>query len=177
TVDEPYLEALLEGGANRLSMGVQSFDPRVLRSLERVHSPESARRAFDAARSAGFRDVNLDLIYGADGETLPSWRLTLEQAAALAPEHLSCYALTVRPSTSLGRRVAAGLIAPPDPDLQADMYALACDVLGAAGYEHYEVSNWAKAGHRCVHNLGYWEGRPYLGLGAGAHSYRDAVRW
>ena len=168
TVDEPYLEALLEGGANRLSMGVQSFDPRVLRSLERVHSPESARRAFDAARSAGFRDVNLDLIYGADGETLPSWRLTLEQAAALAPEHLS---------TSLGRRVAAGLIAPPDPDLQADMYALACDVLGAAGYEHYEVSNWAKAGHRCVHNLGYWEGRPYLGLGAGAHSYRDAVRW
>jgi len=177
TVDEPYLAALLEGGVSRLSIGVQSFDPSVLASLERLHSPDSARRAFGAARSAGFRDVNLDLIYGADGETLPSWRRTLEQVAALAPDHLSCYALTVEPSTSLGRRVAAGLIAPPDPDLQADMYALACDLLGAAGYEHYEVSNWAQPGRRCVHNLGYWEGRPYLGLGAGAHSYRRGRRW
>ncbi len=95
----------------------------------------------------------------------------------MAPEHLSCYALTIEPATSLGRKVAAGLVPEPDPDLQADMYDFACRVLDEAGYEHYEVSNWARPGHRCVHNLGYWQGRPYLGLGAGAHSYRDARRW
>jgi len=177
TVDQPYLAALLDGGVTRLSMGVQSFDPVVLDALERVHSPDSARRAFAAARSAGFADVNLDLIYGANGESLRSWCRTLEEAVSLGPEHLSCYALTLEPSTTLGRKVGAGLVPPPDADLQAEMYAVACEALAAAGYEHYEVSNWAQPGHRCVHNLGYWEGRPYLGLGAGAHSYRDGLRW
>ena len=177
TVDERYLADVLDGGVTRLSLGVQSFDPTVLEALERVHSAESARRAFRAARSAGFRDVNLDLIYGAEGETLESWRRTVEEAVALGPEHLSCYALTVEPSTPLGRKVATGLVASPDPDLQADMYALACELLSEAGYEHYEVSNWALPGRHCVHNLGYWQGRPYLGLGAGAHSYRDGARW
>jgi putative oxygen-independent coproporphyrinogen III oxidase len=177
TVDRAYLANLLEAGVTRLSLGVQSFDPAVLAALERIHSPESARKAFTAARAAGFTDVSLDLIYGADGETLGSWRKTLDHALALAPDHLSCYALTIEPATSLGRQVAAGLIAPPDPDLQADMYDLACAVLRSAGYEHYEVSNWARPEHRSVHNMGYWEGRPYLGLGAGAHSYRDGVRW
>ncbi len=173
TVDEAYLSALLEGGVSRLSMGVQSFDPRVLEALERIHSPESARSAFAAARRAGFDQVNLDLIYGAHGERLDSWRATL----ALGPEHLSCYSLTIEPATALGRKVAAGLVPPPDPDLQADMYELACEALGTAGYHHYEVSNWARPGFECIHNLGYWEGRPYLGLGAGAHSYRDGRRW
>jgi putative oxygen-independent coproporphyrinogen III oxidase len=177
TVDEPYLDALRGGGVTRLSMGVQSFDPFVLRSLERVHSPDSARRAFAAARRAGHDNVNLDLIYGADGETLDSWRATLQEAAALRPEHLSCYALTIEPATPLGRKVAAGLIPPPDPDVQADMYDVACDELRMAGYVHYEVSNWAMPGSECLHNRGYWEGRPYLGLGAGAHSYRDGRRW
>lgn len=177
TVDQPYLSALRSVGVTRLSIGVQSFDPAVLDALERVHSAESARIAFAAARRAGFEKVNVDLIYGADGESLGSWRDTLEEAIALGPEHLSCYALTVEPATSLGRRVAAGLVPAPDPDLQADMYGLACDLLGAAGYEHYEVSNWALLGHRCRHNLGYWEGRAYLGLGAGAHSFRGGTRW
>jgi oxygen-independent coproporphyrinogen-3 oxidase len=177
TVDEPYLVGLLEAGVTRLSMGVQSFDPRVLESLERIHSPESARIAFTASRAAGFTDVNLDLIYGAHGETLDSWQRTLQEAIAMVPEHLSCYALTIEPATPLGRKVAAGLTPPPDPDLQAEMYDLTCSALADAGYEHYEVSNWAKPGHRCVHNLGYWDGRPYLGLGAGAHSFRDARRW
>ena len=177
TIDEGYLAALLEGGVSRLSMGVQSFDPGVLQALERIHSPESARAAFAAARRAGFDYVNLDLIYGANGETLASWRRTLAEAVELRPEHLSCYALTIEPATQLGRRVGAGLVPAPDPDLQAEMYDLACAMLGGAGYEHYEVSNWAQPGHRCVHNMGYWEGRPYLGLGAGAHSYRDGRRW
>jgi oxygen-independent coproporphyrinogen-3 oxidase len=121
--------------------------------------------------------VNLDLIYGAHGETLSSWTRTLEQTVALGPEHVSAYALTIEPATPLGRAVANGRTPAPDPDLQAEMYAAACEMLGGAGYEHYEVSNWAKPGHRCVHNMGYWQGRPYLGLGAGAHSFRAGRRW
>jgi putative oxygen-independent coproporphyrinogen III oxidase len=177
TVDEPYLGALRAAGVHRLSIGLQSFDPSVLRALERIHSPESAVRAFAAARRAGYDDVNLDLIYGAEGEALASWLETLRRTIALAPDHVSAYALTIEPATALGRRVAAGTTPPPDPDLQADMYAAACELLGGGGYEHYEVSNWALPGHRCVHNIGYWDGRPYLGLGAGAHSHRDGRRW
>jgi oxygen-independent coproporphyrinogen-3 oxidase len=177
TVDRAYLERLRAGGITRLSMGVQSFDPVVLASLERVHSAQSARRAYADARAAGFDDVNLDFIYGAREETLASWRRTLEEAVALGPDHLSCYALTVEPGTPLGHKVASGRIPAPDPDLQADLYEAACERLAAAGYEHYEVSNWAQPEHECLHNLGYWEGRPYLGLGAGAHSYRAGRRW
>jgi oxygen-independent coproporphyrinogen-3 oxidase len=177
TVDEPKLAALLEAGFERLSIGAQSFDPAVLASLERIHQPASVRGAVAAARSAGYANVSLDLIYGADGETLASWGRTVEEAIALAPEHVSAYALTVEPSTPLGRRIASGQVASPDPDLQADMFELACVSLADAGYHHYEVSNWAKPGFGCRHNLGYWERRPYLGLGAGAHSYRDDRRW
>ena len=149
----------------------------MLASLERIHQPESVRRAFDAARRAGFENVNLDLIYGAEGETPESWEATLRETVALAPEHISAYALTVEPATPLGRAVAAGERPGPDPDLQADMFGVACEVLASAGYRHYEVSNWAKPGFECRHNLGYWERRPYLGLGAGAHSYRENHRW
>ncbi len=177
TVDAGYLAALREAGITRLSLGVQSFDLAVLEALERIHSPESARGAFAAARQAGFDNVNLDLIYGANGESLESWRETLGEAIALRPEHLSCYALTIEPATPLGRKVAAGLVPAPDPDLQAEMYDLACGALREAGYRHYEVSNWAQPGFECVHNLGYWEERPYLGLGAGAHSFSDGRRW
>ncbi len=177
TVDRGKLGALLEAGYTRLSMGAQSFDPAVLASLERLHDPVSVRRAMGEARTAGFANVNLDLIYGAHGETLASWERTLREAIDLRPEHLSAYALTIEPSTPLGRKVRAGLVPAPDPDLQADMFELACRLLGGAGYQHYEVSNWAKPRFACVHNLGYWERRPYLGLGAGAHSYRDDLRW
>jgi putative oxygen-independent coproporphyrinogen III oxidase len=177
TVDAAYLTGLIEAGITRLSLGVQSFDPDVLTALERIHSAESAVRAYGDARRAGFENVSLDLIYGANGETLASWERTVRDAASLGPDHLSCYALTIEPATSLGRQVAAGLVPPPDPDLQADLYDAACEILSAAGFEHYEVSNWALPGRRSTHNLGYWEGRPYLGLGAGAHSYRDGVRW
>ncbi len=177
TVDRDSLAALRAAGFDRLSMGAQSFDLRVLDALERVHSPDSVRRAFGDARAAGYENVNLDLIYGADGESLESWDATLRETVALAPEHVSAYALTIEPATALGRDVAAGATPAPDPDLQADMFSLACEVLGAAGYRHYEISNWAKPGDECRHNLGYWERRPYLGLGAGAHSYREDHRW
>jgi putative oxygen-independent coproporphyrinogen III oxidase len=177
TVDRPSLAALLKAGFDRLSMGAQSFDPTVLAALERVHSPDSVRRAFSDARAAGYSNINLDLIYGADGETIGSWEETLGQTIALAPEHISAYALTVEPATPLGRAIAAGKTPAPDPDLQADMFAMACELLAQDGYGHYEISNWAKPGYECRHNLGYWERRPYVGLGAGAHSYRDNARW
>jgi putative oxygen-independent coproporphyrinogen III oxidase len=177
TVDEASLQALLETGYNRLSMGAQSFDPSVLKVLERIHQPASVRRAMAAARRAGYANVNLDLIYGAEGESADSWERTLHETAGLAPEHVSAYALTIEPATPLGRKVAAGVSPEPDPDLQAEMFQVACDVLRDAGYRHYEVSNWAKPGYECAHNLGYWERRPYVGLGAGAHSYRDDTRW
>jgi putative oxygen-independent coproporphyrinogen III oxidase len=177
TVDEGKLHELLVAGYGRLSMGAQSFDPVVLTALERVHSPSSVRRAFAAARAAGYANVNLDLIYGANGETLASWRRTLDETIALGPEHVSAYALTIEPATPLGRKVQAGLVPGSDPDVQADMFELACELLSDAGYRHYEVSSWAKPGFECRHNLGYWQRHPYLGLGAGAHSYRDGRRW
>jgi putative oxygen-independent coproporphyrinogen III oxidase len=177
TVDRMSLEALLTVGFARLSMGAQSFDQGVLDALERIHGPDAVRRAFADARAAGYENVNLDLIYGANGETLESWEGTLRETVEISPEHVSAYALTIEPATALGRAVAAGTTPAPDPDLQADMFGLACDVLGEAGYRHYEVSNWAKPGYECRHNLGYWERRPYLGLGAGAHSFRDDRRW
>jgi putative oxygen-independent coproporphyrinogen III oxidase len=177
TVDEAPLAALLDAGYERLSLGAQSFDVAVLASLERVHRPDAVRAAVAAARRAGYRNLSLDLIYGARGETLESWERTLREAVALGPEHVSAYALTIEPATPLGRKVASGEAPEPDPDLQADMFVLACEVLRDAGYGHYEVSNWARPGFECRHNLGYWERRPYVGLGAGAHAYRDDVRW
>ncbi len=177
TVDERKLVALREAGYERVSMGAQSFDPAVLASLGRLHTPDSVRFAYAAAREAGYANVNLDLIYGADGETLDSWERTVREAIDLGPEHVSAYALTVEPSTLLGRKIARGEMPAPSQDVQADMYLLACELLNDAGYRHYEVSNWARPGFECAHNLGYWERRPYLGLGAGAHSYRDDRRW
>ena len=177
TVEEASLAALLDAGYTRLSMGAQSFDPAVLRSLERLHAPESVRRAMGAARAAGYVNVNLDLIYGVHGETLDSWERTLAETIALAPEHVSAYALTIEPATPLGRAVARGEVPEPDADTQADMFQLACSMLRDAGYGHYEVSNWARPGYECRHNLGYWRRQPYVGLGAGAHSYREDRRW
>ncbi len=150
TVDERSLAAIRAGGVTRLSIGAQSFDPDVLRALERIHGPPSVRAAFIAARAVGFDALNVDLIYGAHGETLASWRRTLEEALALEPDHVSAYALTVEPATPLGWKVAAGLVPAPDPDLQADMYETACGAFAAAGFEHYEVSNWAVPGRRSV---------------------------
>jgi putative oxygen-independent coproporphyrinogen III oxidase len=177
TVDGASLGALREAGFDRLSMGAQSFDVAVLASLERLHDPSAVRAAFAAARGAGYDNVNVDLIYGTEGEELASWERTLRETIALTPEHVSAYALTIEPATSLGRQVADGTRPAPDPDLQADMFGLACALLGDAGYHHYEISNWAKPGFECRHNLGYWERRPYAGLGAGAHAFRDDVRW
>jgi oxygen-independent coproporphyrinogen-3 oxidase len=177
TVDPDRLAAFRAAGVNRVSFGAQSFRPHVLQRLGRAHTAGRTVEAVHEARAAGFDNLNLDLIYGTPGETLDDWRMTLEAAIALGPEHLSAYALTIEPGTAFGADVASGAMPAPDDDDQADKYELALDLLAAAGYEHYEISNWAKAGRACRHNLVYWTQGDYLGLGLGAHSHRAGRRW
>ncbi len=177
TSTEANAAALLAGGITRLSLGAQTFDPTRLAFLDRIHSAQAIGASVRAARAAGCDNVNLDLIYGLPGESLEDWRSDLQQALALGTDHLSLYALGVEEGTPLHRRVEAGEVEVPGPDLAADMYELACELLGAAGFEHYEISNWARPGHRSHHNQAYWTDRDYLGLGAGAHGYVDGSRY
>jgi len=177
SVSTEYLRALRVAGFNRLSIGVQSFDDEELVTLDRIHTADDARRAYEAAREAGFDNVNLDLIFGLPEQPLKAWRRSLEEAIALAPEHLSLYALTVEEGTPLARDIARGRTHAPDPDMQAEQYEWTQDRLGAAGYEHYEISNWSRPGRHCRHNLIYWQQREYLGLGAGAHSHLNGARF
>ena len=176
-MDEGYLAGLLAAGVNRISLGVQSFDDDELRLLGRVHEADQARQAYHQARAAGFHNLNLDLIFGLPGQTVDRWQATLRQALALAPQHLSLYALTLEEHTPLAGRIACGELPAPDDDLAADMYELAEAELARAGYVHYEISNWARPGFECQHNLIYWRNQPYLGLGAGAHSWLAGCRW
>ncbi len=163
-------EGWLGAGITRLSIGVQSLKPSALRFLERLHSGEEALQAIRIARTAGFRDVNCDLLYGVPGVTTTEWLDTVEAVLAHGPTHLSAYELTVEPATRLAQEVRLGQVVMPDAEVQLEQYWAAADRLGAAGFEHYEISNWARPGRRCLHNLTYWEYRPYLGCGAGAHS-------
>ena len=171
------LDELRSLGVNRLSMGAQSFDAALLRWMGRIHSPEDVERAFGAARAAGFDNINLDFMYALPGQTLESWIATLERALALKPDHLSLYSLIVEEHTPLHRWVSEGKVAPPDDDLAADMYEHARERLRETGYIHYEISNWARPGHECAHNLTYWRNLPYIGLGAGAHSWYAGRRF
>ncbi len=166
-----HLTGMRALGINRLSMGVQSMHADELELLDRQHTPARVVEAVAAARAAGFDNLNLDLIFGLIGHTEERWRDTLEQVLALEPEHLSCYALSVEPETALYYRVEKGLLPEPDPDVAAAQYEWTRGRLAEAGYEHYEISNWAKPGRRCEHNLVYWRAEPYLGMGAGAHSF------
>ena len=160
------------GGVNRLSIGVQSMVPSVLGALGRHHDPSNVTRAVDAARHAGL-DVNVDLVYGARGETDGQWADTVAAAIALEPDHVSAYALTVEAGTPL----AAAPDRHPDDDTQADRYLVVTEMLAAAGYDWYEISNWARPGHECRHNLLYWSGGEYLAVGCAAHGHRDGVRY
>jgi oxygen-independent coproporphyrinogen-3 oxidase len=170
SVDAAKLAAYHRAGVNRLSFGVQSMAPHVLAALGRTHDPANVTRAIALAREAGFERINVDLIYGTPGETRDDWRATLAGAVALDVPHVSAYALTVEPATPLGLRVAAGAAA-PDDDVQADCYLLADEMLGAAGLDWYEVSNWARPGEECRHNLLYWSEGEYLGIGCAAHGH------
>jgi len=173
TVTHELVTAYRGGGVTRLSFGVQSMVPHVLAGLGRTHDPANVRRSVALARDAGFETFNLDLIYGAAGETLDDWRRTLDEALALAPPHVSAYGLTVEAGTPL----AADPARHPDDDRQAEEYMLADEVLTAAGLAWYEISNWARPGHECRHNLLYWSQGDYRGFGCAAHSHESGRRW
>jgi oxygen-independent coproporphyrinogen-3 oxidase len=177
TVHAGALVCLRQAGITRLSLGVQSFDDALLRILERIHSAAEARTAVRDARAAGFANLNLDLMFGLPGQTLRHWQDGVRQAVELGPEHLSLYALTVETGTPLAAYIKEGTLPAPDDDLAAEMYEWAEQELGQAGYVHYEISNWARLGYACQHNLVYWHNLPYIGLGAGAHSWWKGRRW
>ncbi|GAA3646377.1 radical SAM family heme chaperone HemW [Microbacterium marinilacus] len=177
TVTPAVARELAAAGVTRMSVGMQSSVPHVLAALDRTHSPANVRTAVDAARDAGL-DVSVDLIYGAPGETLADWEDSLESALALDSDHISAYALIIEDGTKLARQIKRGEVPAPDDDLQADMYELADARLGAAGFDWYEVSNWARGEvHRSRHNLAYWRGTDWWGFGPGAHSHVGGLRW
>ena len=163
-------------GVNRLSLGVQSFDPGVLRWMGRLHGADGGPRAVATAREAGIDDVSVDLIFGLPEEVARDWDDDLDRALALDVPHLSLYGLTIEPDTALGRAAAEGRAAAADEGRYRDEFLRAAERLSAAGYEHYEVSNFARPGHASRHNAAYWRGAPYLGLGNGAHSHRHPLR-
>ncbi len=169
-LDAAACAGILAQGVNRLSIGVQSLDNDLLNLLGRRHQASEAVDAFQAARQAGFDNVNLDLMYGLPNQSIDQWRKTLDSLTSLEPEHISLYALTLEEGTPMYRWAEEGKIPEPDPDLAADMYQYARESLAAAGYHHYEISNWSLPDRACGHNLVYWENGPYLGVGPGAHS-------
>ena len=176
-ITRDYLAALRDAGINRLSIGMQSAIQSELTLYARRHDNDAVAHAVSAARLAGFDNLNLDLIYGAPLQTLESWETSLRQMLALKPDHVSLYALGLEDGTPMKTWVENGRLPSPDDDLAADMYELATTVLGEAGYEQYEISNWAKPGHACRHNLQYWVNLPYVGLGPGAHGFAGGVRY
>lgn len=177
TVDEHYLDWIAARGFTRVSLGMQSAVPHVLATLDRTHDPRNVERAVRGARQHGL-DVSLDLIYGTPGESLADWRTSLESAIELAPDHVSAYALVVEDGTKMAAQVRRGELAMPSDDDEAEKYELADQLLTAAGYGWYEVSNWARSEEKqCRHNLGYWGDGDWWGAGPGAHSHVGGVRW
>ena len=178
SVDEASLHELRSQGVTRISFGMQSAVPGVLAVLDRVHQPGRPAQCAGWARRAGFEHVSLDLIYGTPGESAADWRRSLDAAVAAGPDHVSAYALTVEEGTRLAARVRRGELAAPDDDVLADRYLAADEILSAAGFRWYEVSNWATSdAARCRHNLLYWTGGNWWGFGPGAHSHVGGVRW
>ena len=177
SVDEAYLNALVAGGFTRISFGMQSARPHVLKVLERRHTPGRVADVVGWARAAGFGSVSLDLIYGTPGESVDDWRASLAAALACRPDHISAYALIIEDGTRLAAQIRRGDVPPPVDDDQADFYEVADRELTAAGLDWYELSNWSRPGHECRHNLAYWRGNPWWGVGPGAHSHVGGVRW
>lgn len=171
------LETGLQHGLNRLSLGVQSFDDTVLAGLDRLHGPEGAREAYRLARSVGYDNISIDLIFGTPGQSMEILERDLDEAIALEPDHISIYGLTVDEGTALHDRVAAGRVAVASDELAAEMYERIIDRLTAAGFRHYEVSNFAQPGRESVHNRHYWRHGEYLGFGPAAHAHRRGERW
>jgi len=181
TLAPESLAGYRQAGVNRLSIGIQSFNDRLLSVLGRIHSADEARNSFALARKAGFDNVGIDLIHGLPGQTLSMWEEELRQAVALAPEHISAYGLSIEEGTPLYAWERAGQLALPEEESAVRMFELTTELLAAAGYEQYEISNFARAGCRSRHNQVYWRRENYFGFGAGAHSFlgnsAGGVRW
>jgi len=177
TVTRELLDILVAGGVNRLSIGAQSFNPRLLKTLERWHDPANVTRAVELARSAGVHNLSLDLIFAIPGQSLDDWHRDLEAALALRPTHLSCYALTFEPNTPLAVRLSTGQVRRLDEDLEAEMFLVTRERLRTAGYKAYEISNFAKPGYECHHNLAYWRNEDWLTAGPSASGHVAGLRW
>lgn len=171
TIDGISLKGFRDSGINRISLGIQSFDDRTLKSLGRIHTAEQSRQALRDARDAGFSNVSIDLIHSLPGQSLDQWKSELLRATELSPDHISIYGLTVEEGTPFARVYPPGSPELADEDLSADMFELADEFLPAAGFEHYEIANYARPGYRSQHNSGYWRRDGYLGLGVAAHSF------
>ncbi len=176
TSNEPRLRAYRNAGVNRLSIGAQTFDDAALKLLDRTHSSEQIEMAYRNARNAGFENINLDMMFALPGQTMRKWREDARRALSLDPEHLSIYNLTIEPKTVFHYWNRQGRLSLPDEDLQADMYEWTLDAMERAGYPYYELSNFARLGSECEHNLRYWRNKPHAGIGPGACSYLNGER-
>ena len=174
TLTHAWLDAALSCGINRLSMGMQAAQPALLKMLGRIHDFTQMQQSVELARHAGFQHISLDLMFGLPGQTVSMWRETLEKALSLNPEHLSCYGLIPEEGTPLYRDLQTGQLTLPDEDDERRMYDLTLDLLAQSGFQQYEISNFARPGCECRHNIGYWQQVPYIGLGVSAASYLPA---
>lgn len=177
TLSYEKLMMLKDGGVNRLSIGLQSWDDNILKGLGRIHSVHDFVENFETAREVGFRNINVDLMFSIENQSLENLGNTLDNVIGLKPEHISCYSLIIEEGTEYYRRVKEGTIAEIDEELDREMYYLAVKKLESAGYKRYEISNFARQGYECTHNIIYWKTKPYLGIGAGAHSYIGTMRF
>lgn len=168
---------LRQAGVTRISMGAQSFVGAELQMLDRLHGPDDIAAGVELVRRVGFEHLNLDLIFGIPGQTLRTWSQSLDAAVDLGPDHVACYGLTYEPGTPLTLRRDSGQITPLDEDLETEMYLQAIDRLAASGFQQYEISNFARPGGQCRHNLRYWRGQPGIGVGPAAAGYLDGCRW
>lgn len=177
TVDDAIADALVSSGVGRVSLGAQSFDRALLKALERHHDPDSVPRAVECLRRAGIAEINLDLIFGIPGSTVEAWERDLQRAIAINPDHVSAYGLVYEPNTPLSVKLRQGRVTRLPEELEADQALMAVALLGKAGYSRYEVSNWARPGRECHHNLLYWENADWWALGPSGSSHADGVRW
>ncbi|MCE5251927.1 radical SAM family heme chaperone HemW [bacterium] len=177
SLDRQWLDGILELGVNRISIGVQSFDDGILAALGRIHSAQQARDAVHMARQAGFANISVDLMFGVPGQTMARWKETLNSAVELQPHHISCYSLSLEEDTPYFKRMRSRKIRIPGSAATAEMYCKMVDLFERQGFNRYEISNFSLPGFECLHNRGYWDFSPYLGVGASAHSFDGSMRW
>ncbi len=176
TINESKINTVLSPGVNRLSIGIQSFNNDELKTLGRIHSSEDASRSIEIIKKEGINNFSVDLMYGIPGQTMDSWHNSISTAVGLSPTHISAYELTPEKNTPLYKLIKSHKIDMPDEDLILEMYNHAIDYFASCGYEHYEISNFALPGFKCMHNLNYWDRGEYIGVGAGAHSFINGIR-